>query len=56
MIEFDRDFDAVPGEVVRLSPRVRRVLCDNPGPFTFKGTSTFMIGNGDDRHCRSGPR
>jgi glyoxylase-like metal-dependent hydrolase (beta-lactamase superfamily II) len=55
MIELDRDFDAVPGEVVRLSPRVRRVLCDNPGPFTFKGTSTFIIGNGDVAIVDPGP-
>src|SRR4029079_12577792 len=55
MIELDRDFEAVPGEVVRLSPRVRRVLCDNPGPFTFKGTSTFIIGNGDVAIVDPGP-
>jgi glyoxylase-like metal-dependent hydrolase (beta-lactamase superfamily II) len=45
-IEFNRDFTARPGSVVRISPLIRRVLCDNPGPFTFKGTSTFIVGHG----------
>ena len=45
-LQFDRDFDAVPGRCEVLSPLIRRVLCDNPGPFTFKGTSTFIVGRG----------
>ncbi len=45
-IEFDRTFDAVPRKVEQVSALVRRVLCDNPGPFTFRGTSSFIIGKG----------
>lgn len=45
-LQFDRSFDAVLGRCETLSPLIRRVLCDNPGPFTFKGTSTFIIGRG----------
>ena len=44
-INFDRAFEFRYGEVQRLSPLVRRVVARNPGPFTFYGTSTFIIGN-----------
>ena len=36
----------VPGEVVTLSPLVRRVLCANPNVFTGPGTNTYLIGSG----------
>jgi glyoxylase-like metal-dependent hydrolase (beta-lactamase superfamily II) len=42
--DFDRAFDVRPRECVELSPLVRRIVCGNPGPFTFKGTSTFIVG------------
>lgn len=45
-LSFDRNFEAPVGRCETLSARVRRVLCGNPGPFTFKGTSTFIIGHG----------
>lgn len=45
-LDFDRNFDAVAGETMQLSPLVRRVLCDNPSPYTFKGTATFIVGSG----------
>ena len=34
----------VPGEVVRLEPRVRRITQDNPSMFTAAGTNTHLIG------------
>ncbi len=45
-LSFDRDFEVTPGEAVQVSPLVRRVLAGNPSPFTFKGTSTFIVGRG----------
>lgn len=45
-IPFERDDVAVPGRVEQLSPLIRRILCDNPGPFTFKGTVTYVVGSG----------
>lgn len=39
--------DALPtGEVMRLSPLVRRVLAPNPSAFTFTGTQTYLVGTG----------
>jgi glyoxylase-like metal-dependent hydrolase (beta-lactamase superfamily II) len=54
-IEFDRIFDAIAGQVEQVSPLVRRVLCNNPGPFTFRGTSTFIIGEGQVAVIDPGP-
>ncbi|MGQ0484003.1 MAG: MBL fold metallo-hydrolase [Hyphomicrobiales bacterium] len=54
-IDFDRTFDAIPGKVEQVSPLVRRVLCNNPGPFTFRGTSSFIIGNGQVAVIDPGP-
>lgn len=45
-IPFLRDDTLVHGEVERIAPGVRRVLCNNPGPFTFRGTNTYLIGGG----------
>ncbi|TPE59245.1 MBL fold metallo-hydrolase [Sandaracinobacter neustonicus] len=38
--------EAPYGRVERLSPLVRRVLAQNPSPFTFLGTGTYIVGNG----------
>ena len=35
----------VPGEIVRVSPRVRRVTAPNPGMMTGPGTNTYIIGD-----------
>ena len=54
-LEFDRHFNVAPGMVERISPLVRRVLCNNPSPFTFKGTSTFIVGHGQVAIIDPGP-
>ena len=46
-IPFDRSFSQKAGEIVQLSPLVRRIVCDNGGPFTFTGTCTYLIGELD---------
>ncbi len=39
----------------QLSPLVRRVLADNPSPFTFTGTQSFIVGGGDVAVIDPGP-
>ena len=52
---FDREFDAAPGEVAQISPLVRRVLCGNASPYTFKGTASFIVGRGTVAIIDPGP-
>jgi glyoxylase-like metal-dependent hydrolase (beta-lactamase superfamily II) len=42
---FDLDFTAPVGACVQLSPLVRRVVAPNPGPVTFTGTCSYIVGN-----------
>lgn len=44
MIPFVRDFDFAYGRCDRVSPLIRRVIANNPGPFTFTGTGTYIVG------------
>ncbi len=48
-------FDAPPEAVQHVSPLVRRVVCDNPGPFTFTGTCTYIVGRGEVAVIDPGP-
>jgi glyoxylase-like metal-dependent hydrolase (beta-lactamase superfamily II) len=43
-IPFDKSFDLAPDTVDEVVPGVRRVMANNPGPFTFKGTVSYIIG------------
>ncbi|MGE4252749.1 MAG: MBL fold metallo-hydrolase [Parvibaculaceae bacterium] len=54
-LKFDRAFNVPPETTIEVSPLVRRVLADNPGPFTFKGTSSFIIGHGEVAIIDPGP-
>jgi glyoxylase-like metal-dependent hydrolase (beta-lactamase superfamily II) len=31
-----------------LAPGVQRIVANNPGPFTFKGTNTYIVGTGSE--------
>ncbi len=45
-IPFDKNFELAPGRVQAVMPGVRRLLANNPGPFTFKGTVSYIVGQG----------
>src|SRR5690349_11205024 len=46
-IPYVRDFAFEYGRCDQVSPLIRRVIANNPGPFTFTGTGTYIIGKGD---------
>jgi glyoxylase-like metal-dependent hydrolase (beta-lactamase superfamily II) len=54
-IPFIRTLDAPYEETVALSPRVSRLLARNPGPFTFKGTGVYIVGDRDIAVIDPGP-
>jgi glyoxylase-like metal-dependent hydrolase (beta-lactamase superfamily II) len=54
-IPFDKNLDLAPDTVDEPMPGVRRVMADNPGPFTFKGTMSYIIGRGKVANVDPGP-
>lgn len=54
-LTFDREYPFEYGAVGRLTPLIRRVVARNPSPFTFHGTGTFIVGNGEVAVIDPGP-
>jgi glyoxylase-like metal-dependent hydrolase (beta-lactamase superfamily II) len=54
-IPFDKSFNLAPDQVQEVAPGVRAILADNPGPFTFKGTISYIIGHGQAAIIDPGP-
>lgn len=54
-IPFDRSLEFEYGRIDWLSPRLRRVIANNPGPFTFIGTNTYLVGVGEIAVVDPGP-
>ncbi|NBB52453.1 MBL fold metallo-hydrolase [Rhizobium sp. CRIBSB] len=46
MIPFVSLEDVAYGRCDTLSPLIRRVIAANPGPFTYTGTGTYIVGSG----------
>jgi glyoxylase-like metal-dependent hydrolase (beta-lactamase superfamily II) len=55
MIPYVRDIEFEYGKVDQVSPLIRRVVANNPGPFTFKGTGTYIVGKGKVAVIDPGP-
>ena len=55
MIPYVREIDIVYGACDQVSPLIRRVTANNPGPFTFKGTGTYIVGRGEVAVIDPGP-
>ena len=43
------------GATDQVTPMIRRVICKNPTPFTFKGTGTYLVGRGEVAVIDPGP-
>lgn len=54
-IPYVRELEFAYGRCDQLSPLVRRVIANNPGPFTFLGTGTYIIGHGEVAVIDPGP-
>ena len=54
-ISFDRSVIEPTGQAITISPLVRRLVAPNGGPFTFTGTCTYLVGQGDVAVIDPGP-
>jgi glyoxylase-like metal-dependent hydrolase (beta-lactamase superfamily II) len=55
MIPYVREIDIEYGRCDQVSPLIRRVTANNPGPFTFLGTGTYIVGRGEVAVIDPGP-
>ena len=54
-IPYKRDLQFEYGSCDQISPGIRRVIANNPSPFTFHGTGTYILGQGDVAVIDPGP-
>ncbi len=54
-IPFIREFAFEYGRSDVVAPMIRRVIANNPGPFTFTGTGTYILGEGQVAVIDPGP-
>ena len=54
-IPFQKKFNLAPGVVDEVLPGIRRIVAPNPGPFTFTGTVTYILGHGNVAIIDPGP-
>lgn len=45
-LAFNRSDDVDYGVAEDVAPQVRRIVANNPGPYTFLGTNTYLVGRG----------
>ena len=55
MIPYVREIKFEYGKVDQVSPLIRRVVANNPGPVTYLGTGTYIIGRGEVAVIDPGP-
>jgi glyoxylase-like metal-dependent hydrolase (beta-lactamase superfamily II) len=54
-LAFNRNADVDYGVAEEIAPGVRRIVANNPGPYTFLGTNTYLVGSGDVAVIDPGP-
>jgi glyoxylase-like metal-dependent hydrolase (beta-lactamase superfamily II) len=54
-LSFDIRSPAQAEECVQVSPMVRRIIAGNPGPITFTGTCSYIVGRGNVAIIDPGP-
>jgi len=43
-IAYNKSFDLEPGRAAEVAPGVRALVANNPGPFTYRGTVSYIVG------------
>src|SRR5680860_1296202 len=54
-LAFNRSVDVDYGVAEEITPGVRRIVANNPGPYTFLGTNTYIVGSGEVAVIDPGP-
>ena len=54
-IPYKRDMEFEYGRIDQLGPGIRRVIAKNPSAFTFHGTGTYILGDGEVAVIDPGP-
>ena len=54
-IPYRREFAFEYARLEPVAPGVRRIVARNPGPFTYKGTGTYVVGAGEVAVIDPGP-
>jgi glyoxylase-like metal-dependent hydrolase (beta-lactamase superfamily II) len=54
-IPYRREIAFEYGKLEPIAPGVRRIVARNPGPFTYKGTGTYVVGEGEVAVIDPGP-
>ena len=54
-LAFNRSVDVDYGVAQEVAPGVRRIVANNPGPYTFLGTNSYMVGSGEVAVIDPGP-
>ena len=44
-IPFVQDLQFTYGASQQVSPKIRRIIANNPSPFTYFGTGTYLVGS-----------
>ena len=52
---FSREMSFKYDALEQVAPGLRRIVCRNPGPYTFKGTNLYVIGEGEVAVVDPGP-
>src|ERR1700685_550589 len=54
-IPYNKAFDLIAGRAAEVAQGVRALVANNPGPFTYKGTVSYIIGSGKVAILDPGP-
>jgi glyoxylase-like metal-dependent hydrolase (beta-lactamase superfamily II) len=54
-LAFNRNVDVDYGVAEEVAPGVRRIVANNPGPYTFLGSNTYLVGRGKVSVIDPGP-